>query len=71
MYLKCATLHVGFAHARAELPELLKLLQRGSFDPRLVTSLIAPWDDAPAALLERSTKVVLQRPPLGREALAA
>jgi alcohol dehydrogenase len=64
MYLKSATLHVGVAHARADLPALLALLQRGTFDPSIVTSLVAAWDDAPTALLERSTKVVLRREPL-------
>jgi threonine dehydrogenase-like Zn-dependent dehydrogenase len=67
MYLKSATLHVGFANARADLPALLALIERKAFDPTVVTSLLAPWDDAPSALLERSTKVVLHREPLRRE----
>jgi alcohol dehydrogenase len=65
MYLKSATLHIGVAHARADLPALLALLERRSFDPTVVTSLVASWDDAPRALLERSTKIVLKRKPLG------
>lgn len=64
MYLKSATLQVGVAHPRADLPALLALLQRGSFDPSIVTSLVADWEDAPSALLESSTKVVLRRKPL-------
>jgi alcohol dehydrogenase len=68
MYLKSATLHVGFANPRVDLPALLELLQQGSFDPSIVTSLVAPWDDAPRALLERSTKVVLRREPLHQRA---
>ena len=40
------------------------------FQPALVTTLIANWDDAPRALLERSTKVVIRREPRGL-ALAA
>lgn len=68
MYLKSATLHVGLANARAELPALLELLRQGKLDPTIVTSLVAPWDDAPRALLERSTKVVLRREPLTQRA---
>jgi threonine dehydrogenase-like Zn-dependent dehydrogenase len=68
MYLKSATLHVGVANARADLPALLDLLQQGNFDPTIVTSLVAAWDDAPSALLERSTKVVLRREPLSQRA---
>lgn len=68
MYLKSATLHVGVANARADLPALLELLRQGSFDPTIVTSLVAAWDDAPTALLERSTKVVLRREPLSQRA---
>jgi hypothetical protein len=64
MYLNRTTLHVGVAHPRADLPALLALLQRGSFDPSIVTSLVADWEDAPSALLESSTKVVLRREPL-------
>jgi len=64
MYLKCATLHIGFANARPALPALLELIEQRAFDPTIVTSVIAPWDDAPQALLERTTKLVLQREPL-------
>lgn len=68
MYLKSATLHVGVANARADLPALLTLVQQGGFDPTIVTSLTAAWDDAPRALLERSTKVVLRRDRLTQKA---
>jgi alcohol dehydrogenase len=71
MYLKSATLHVGVAHARADLPALLALLERRSFEPAVVTSLVADWEDAPRALLEPETKVVLSRKPLGLGALGA
>jgi len=33
-----------------------------------VTTLVADWDDAPLAFLERTTKVVVQRAPLSRDA---
>jgi alcohol dehydrogenase len=65
MYLNGSTLHLGLANARASLPALLELVRHGGFDPSIVTSLVADWEDAPGALLERSTKVVLRRKPLG------
>jgi hypothetical protein len=40
------------------------LLDQGLLDPRKVNTLVADWADAPHALLERSTKVVLSRAPL-------
>jgi alcohol dehydrogenase len=64
MYLSCATLRVGVAHPRADLPALLRLIEQGRFDPRIVNTLVADWEDAPHALLERTTKVVLRRAPL-------
>jgi alcohol dehydrogenase len=64
MYLKCATLRIGIAHARADLSAVLELLDKGLLDPRKVNTLVASWADAPRALLERSTKVVLRRAPL-------
>jgi alcohol dehydrogenase len=64
MYMTCATLRVGVAHPRADLPALLQLLEQGRFDPRVVNTLVADWTDAQRALLERTTKVVLHRAPL-------
>jgi len=64
MYTNSSTLHIGVAHARADLPRLLALLQTGKFKPEKVTTLTASWDDAPRAFLERTTKVVVKRDPL-------
>jgi alcohol dehydrogenase len=64
MYLKGTTLHVGVSHPRADLPQVLALVEQRLFDPAIVTTLVADWDDAPRALLERSTKVVIARRPL-------
>lgn len=63
MYLNSSTLHVGVAHARAELPEVLNLVAGGAFKPEKITTLVADWDDAPNAFLERTTKVVVRRAP--------
>lgn len=64
MFTNSSTLHIGVAHHRADLPRLLALLQTGKFRPEKVTTLVADWDDAPRAFLERTTKVVVKRAPL-------
>ena len=64
MYLKSATLHVGVSHPSTDLPATLALIQSGAFEPGKVNTLVASWEDAPRALLERSTKVVIRRAPL-------
>ena len=63
MFTNSSTLHIGLAHPRADLPRLLALLQTGKFKPEKITTLVADWDDAPRAFLERTTKVVLKRAP--------
>jgi alcohol dehydrogenase len=64
MYMKSATLHVGVSNPSADLPAALELVAAKRFDPSRVNTLVADWDDAPRALLERSTKVVVRREPL-------
>jgi len=71
MYANCSTLHVGISHPRADLPPLLELMQSGRFRPEKVTTLVADWDDAPRAFLERTTKVVVRRAPLDGAAAGA
>ncbi|MBB5353264.1 alcohol dehydrogenase [Haloferula luteola] len=61
MYLNSSTLHVGVSHPRAVLPEVLDLIRRGSFHPEWVSTLIADWEEAPQAYLEKTTKLVLRR----------
>jgi threonine dehydrogenase-like Zn-dependent dehydrogenase len=63
MYLSGSSLVTGLVNARADLPGVLALVASGKLDPGLVTTLLAPWDDARRALLERTTKVVLWREP--------
>jgi hypothetical protein len=63
MYMTSATLRVGVSHPRAVLDEVLALVAEKKFDPSIVTTLVADWDDAPRALFERTTKVILQRAP--------
>ncbi len=64
MYVYGGTLKTGLANVRADLPEILRTIQSGRFRPELVTTLKAQWHDAPEALLDPTTKVVLVRPAL-------
>jgi alcohol dehydrogenase len=64
MYANDITLHVGVSHPRAVLPDVLAWVGEHDFPAERVTSLLADWDDAPSAYAERTTKLVLHRPPL-------
>jgi threonine dehydrogenase-like Zn-dependent dehydrogenase len=65
MYVNGGTLKTGLANVRADIPDILEAIRSGRLKPELVTTLQANWDDAPEALLDPSTKVVLVRAPLG------
>ena len=60
MYSRCCTFHTGRAHARPAIDRVLDLVAAG-FDPSLVTTTTASWDDAVAALEDPTLKVVLTR----------
>jgi threonine dehydrogenase-like Zn-dependent dehydrogenase len=64
MYYASATLHVGLSHPRIDLPDVIALVEKGLATPEKVLTSIADWNDAPSALLERTTKVALRRAPL-------
>jgi len=64
MYGNCSTLHVGLAHARPVLPDVLALIGSGKFRPEKVTSSLAAWADADRAFLAPGAKVVVTRPAL-------
>ena len=68
MYATSAPLQVGVSHARAVLPDLLEFVARTGFPAEDVTTLTADWNDAPAAYASRTTKLVIQRDPLGSPA---
>jgi threonine dehydrogenase-like Zn-dependent dehydrogenase len=62
MYLNGTRLHVGVSNARADLPAVLDLVARGKFRPQLVSTVIADWDQAAEAILDRDAiKVVVAR----------
>jgi len=60
MYSRGCTFHTGRAHARAAIPSVLDLVTKG-FDPALVTSAVAAWDDAVEALAHPPMKLVISR----------
>jgi threonine dehydrogenase-like Zn-dependent dehydrogenase len=64
MLINSTTFHVGVSHVRAAMPHVLQLMQQGRFDLSKITTVRAAWQDAPAAFLEDTTKVVVERPPL-------
>ncbi|MDM7489359.1 alcohol dehydrogenase catalytic domain-containing protein [Rhodococcus sp. CSLK01-03] len=64
MYANDITLHLGVSHPHAVLPELLDWVHRHDFPAEIVTTRLAGFDEAPTAYLERTTKLVLHRPPL-------
>jgi alcohol dehydrogenase len=59
MYTRGCTLHTSRVHARALIPEVLELLAESRLEPQRVTSAVVSFDDAPAALADPPTKLVL------------
>ncbi|MEO7990982.1 MAG: alcohol dehydrogenase catalytic domain-containing protein [Chryseolinea sp.] len=62
MYANDSTFHTGISHPRASLPDVLSLIESKKFQPEKITTLLAKWEDAAEAFLERTTKVVVYRP---------
>jgi threonine dehydrogenase-like Zn-dependent dehydrogenase len=61
MMVKSLRFETGYARPSVHLPDILDLVARGRFDPGLITTRLADWDDAPVALLDPTTKVVVHR----------
>jgi threonine dehydrogenase-like Zn-dependent dehydrogenase len=59
MYTRGCTLHASRVHARALIPGVLELVEAGSLEPQRVTSAVVSFDDAPDALADPPTKLVL------------
>ena len=59
MYTRGCTFHTSRVHARALIPTVLDLIVAGRLEPERVTSAVVPFDDAPEALAEPPTKLVL------------
>jgi len=52
---------VGRCHAAALLPEVLALIEARRLEPVAVTTRVVDWDEAPAAWLKPSIKLVVRR----------
>lgn len=63
-YARNLNIQTGLVDARTVLPKLLALGKSGTLPARAVVSTVASWSDAPEALLESSSKVVIERAPL-------
>ena len=59
MYTRGCTLHASRVHARAVIPDVLRLVEDGRLEPERVTSAVVSFDDAPDALADPPTKLVL------------
>jgi alcohol dehydrogenase len=49
-YIRNLTLHIGRTHARAVIPQVLRLVTDGTLHPEAVTTQVAPLREAPSAL---------------------
>jgi alcohol dehydrogenase len=61
LYSRGVHLHIGIGAARPAMPAMVELVAAGRLRPQLVTNATAAWDDAPEALLEPATKLVISR----------
>ena len=59
MYMRGIHLHTSRVSSRAVLPEVLELVASGRLDPAAVTSTVASFADAPDALADPPTKLIL------------
>jgi alcohol dehydrogenase len=62
MYRHSVTFHTGWVHTRPLMEEPLALIAQGSFDPRAIETSVVDFDDAPRALAEPFTKLVIATP---------
>jgi len=62
MYSKGIRFHTGRCHARPAMEPLMDLVREGDFKPQLVTAETAEWDDAPEAVADHRSKLVVSRP---------
>ncbi len=61
MYTRGITFHTSRADSRRYLPDVLRLLATGRFDPLAVPTTTCTWDEAPEAWLEPAIKLVVIR----------
>jgi alcohol dehydrogenase len=61
MYTTGVTFITGRVDARPLIPEIVALVAEGRLHPELVNSTAVGWEDAPAAMLDLPTKLVIER----------
>lgn len=61
MYNTGVTFKTGRVNSREVIPQILDLVRSGKLQPEKFTTRLASWDDAPQALLENTTKVIISR----------
>lgn len=61
LYTKGITLHISRADSRLYTSDVLEMLAGGRLHTQVVTTSVVDWDEAPAAWLTPSTKLVLTR----------
>ena len=59
MYRRSVTFHTGWANTRAVMEEPLAMIVEGEFDPRPIETAVVGFNDAPDALAQPFTKLVL------------
>jgi alcohol dehydrogenase len=63
MYTKGITFHTGRVHSRSVLPRVLRLLAERRIATDLVTTERVGWDEAATAIVDYTTKLVIERAP--------
>jgi threonine dehydrogenase-like Zn-dependent dehydrogenase len=61
MFTKGIRFHTGRVHARPAMEPLIELVREGRFRPELATGETASWDEAPEALANHRSKLVITR----------
>jgi threonine dehydrogenase-like Zn-dependent dehydrogenase len=61
MFTKGIRFHTGRCHARPAMEPLLELVREGKFNPEQATGETAEWDQAPEAIADHRSKLVISR----------
>ncbi len=59
MYTRGIHFHTGRVNSSAILPQVLELVADGRLDPAAVTSRVVSFEEAPAALADPPTKLIV------------
>jgi threonine dehydrogenase-like Zn-dependent dehydrogenase len=61
MYTNGIEFRTGRVMARSLIPEILELTAAGGLHPDRITSKVVAWEDAPDAVAEPETKLIVTR----------